>query len=435
MKNFIQVLGGGVIQSHVDWGATCLLLSLNGIKIVIDCGTRSWNPNNPLPDIQKLDGVHIHAIIFTHAHADHLGAGPVLTNRHPEAKIFMTAETSDLCEFQLVRQMRIAQRNGETHIFSEPECDNFLNKSLIANFKEWIKISDGDKEIEFCLWPSGHIRGAASVLVRSRNQNVVFSGDISHHQTPTVEAAPPLPDEFTGNKTIIVTGATSGDVEIPDRKREEQRLIEAVRIVQARKGNVLIPAFSIGRAQDVALTLAKAGIIVWLGGWGRLILDSEAFGPKFFHQNIRAMDREVDELLRTKRPRVVIATPGMMQWGQSQELARRWIGGEKNAVFIPGYQAPGTFGKKLLETGCNCAVEFEEPIPESIILKATVDRFAFSAHSDGPQLAKWIEPLNPKQVYVVHAQENAYSGLINFLRREGYRKKVIAARNGDKLCL
>jgi len=432
-QDFIKILGGGVVADYQEWGATCIYLELNGVRILVDCGTRSWNQSNPLPNLRWLDDKRIDTIIFTHAHADHLGAGPVIANMHPEAEICMTYESAELAHFQLFKQMKIVENDDRSHIFNEDQYEKFGERTLIANQKQWFNVGDAEKRVSACLWPSGHIRGAVSVLIKSPQKKIVFSGDISHYSTPTVDTAPQLPDEFTEGNTVLVTGATNGNAEIPNRDDEVKRMIEAVRGVTKRDmnpGSVLFPAFSIGRAQDIAIDLVKNEVDVFLGGWAAQILESDAYGEKFWNRRIMQFE-DVETLLQTPdTPKVIIATPGMMDWGASQIAASKLVKQEKNAIFFTGYQAPGTFGRKLMETGCNCAIEFREPIPEKVEVKAEIKKFVFSGHSDGPQLANWISEINPRMVFVVHAEVKAF----NSLKQRIQGKQVIAAKNNDLYC-
>ena len=422
---FLKVLGGGIVKDHREWGASCNALSVNDTIIVVDCGIRITHGNDVsiLPDLDLLDDKKIDLVCFTHAHADHIGAGPVIAARHPEAEIWMTGDTSDLSELQLADQLKVAERMNRSPLFTHDELQGFQQRTVVIPSERWEKIGG----VEICFWPAGHLRGAASILIKNNDKVVMISGDVSLSNLPTVGAAKPLPAEYRGKSLTLITEATSGSEERVNYAAEQQRLVDAVKQILAGGGKVLIPAFALGKAQDVALSLADSGISVALGGMAEKVAKSYAYCD-IGHPNISRLNR--NDRNPDGDTRVVVTTHGMLEFGRSREFAYEWIEDPRNGIFIPGYQAPGTFGRKLLESPRGTAVIFEEKNPPSRIIRARVERFHLSGHSSGEDMAKWIIAMNPKRVLAVHGELGGYHGLRSHLRRRGYRKEVVPMFNG-----
>lgn len=433
---FMKVLGGGVVDSQDQWGASCLFLSINGINIVVDCGVRLNTGVDPLPDLKKIANERVDAIFITHAHTDHVGAAPLIAAQHPEAQIFMTFHTATISELLLAGNLDVAERYKKPVAYNRKDCGQLFQKTMIAEFENWQTIERGGNKIEFCFWPAGHIRGAASILIKGGNDDrYLFTGDISLHSMPTVDAAKEVPTSFVNDKLVMVTEATNGSVVLPNRIDEECRLVEKIHEVNARGGHVLLPAFAVGRSQDVALFLAKAGIKVWLGGMAKKILSSDAFGRDFFHPNIRKFyGGDMDFVADSEYPEVIVTTPGMMEGGQSLELAYRWMEDPQNAIFFVGYQAPGTMGNKIRNAPAGSFIHFLEKElrkePHLRRLNAEIESFQLSAHTDGVQLANWIQYLNPKHTYIVHAEKSSAESLVNRLWSQDMRKPIEPALNG-----
>lgn len=434
---FMKVLGGGVVDSHDQWGASCLFFSINRINIVVDCGVRLNTGVDPLPDLKEIANERIDAVFITHAHTDHVGAAPLIAAQHPEAQIFMTFDTATISEILLRGNLEVAERYNKPTAYDRKDCGQLFQRTMIAEFENWQTLERGGNKIEFCFWPAGHIRGAASILIKDESDNrYLVTGDISLHSMPTIEAAKEIPTSFVNDKLVMVTEATNGSLVLPNRIHEENRLTEKIHEVNARSGHVLIAAFAVGRSQDVALSLAKAGVRVWLGGMAREILFSDAFGRDFFHPNIRRFNGgDMDFVANSQNPEVVVTTPGMMEGGQSLEFAYRWMEDPRNAILFVGYQAPGTMGSKIRTAKPGSLIHFvEKELRKELHLRklnAEVESFKLSAHTDSVQLAAWIENLNPKQTYMVHAEKSSAESLKNRLSSLGARKPVTLTINGN----
>lgn len=434
---FMAVGGGHEI------GASCYVIQSASKRLVVDCGlrfrNRGGNRTEP-PKLTSLRGKRVDAILFDHAHIDHIGAAPVLAAQHPEAKIYATTPTIRIAELMLKDAIKLAERNAQTPLFSQDELDRFLSRVIPVESAEWFSPWEG-WEIRF--WPSGHMRGAASIHIKSPEGNILHSGDISFYDTAIVQGAR-FPENFQPH--LLITEATNGGDTLPDRVAEVARLAAKVREVNARGGNVLIPAFASERGPNIALELAAAGIKVWTGGmvngvldicrWSRWcdndteIPDSD---PNIVQISPR-IARELREASTVNPPTLlnVVATSGMLESGLSQVLAFHWIEDPRNAILIPGYQAEDVFGRQLLNVERGSYLEFPEKEARRQVL-AEVERFHFSGHASGQQLASWITALSPETVIMVHGEQASFGGLKNLLKATGFRNRIEVGRNNQKI--
>ena len=434
---FTAIGGGNEI------GASCYVLQSAGKRLVVDCGlrfrNRGGNRTEP-PKLNSLRGKRVDAILDTHPHLDHSGAMPILAAQHPEAKIWATTPTIKIAELMLKDTIKIAERNGQTPHFSWDDLDQFLNRVTPVESPEWFSPWEGWR-IRF--WPAGHMRGAASIHIESPEGNALHSGDTSFYNTAIVKGAR-FPEGF--RPRLLITEATNGDVGLPDRDAEVARMIAKVKEVNARGGNALIPAFASERGPSIALELAAAGIKVLTGGMVNDVLDicreyrwcdNDTEIP-ISDPNIVPISPQVAREIRNasavnpRAPVNVVTTSGMLVAGLSRTLAFHWIENPGNAILIPGYQAEDVFGRQLLNVERGSFLEFPEREAKRQVL-AEVERFHFSGHASGQQLASWITALSPEAVIMVHGERTSFGGLKNLLKTTGFNKRILVGKNNQKI--
>ena len=214
-------------------------------------------------------------------------------------------------------------------------------------------------------------------------------------------------------------------------------MVEKVREVNARGGSVLIPAFASERGPNIALELATAGLKVMTGGMVNDVLDicrkyrwceNDPEIP-ISDPNIVPISPELAQeakgapAINPSVPVNVVTTSGMLVAGLSRPLAFHWIENPRNAILIPGYQAEDVFGRQLLNIEHGSYLEFPEREAKRQVL-AEVERFHFSGHASGQQLASWITALSPETVIMVHGEWPSFSGLNRLLRGTGFRNRI-----------
>jgi Cft2 family RNA processing exonuclease len=455
----ITFLGGGN-----EIGASSAIVEIGSARVLIDCGIR-MSGEHRLPDlaaIRQTHAGHIDAVLLTHAHMDHSGALPVLHQHFPGIPVYATAPTRGLVEVLLRDSINIMRARAESEqelpLYSQPAVDSLLEKMIPTPFGSPIEI--GRTGVTATWFPAGHILGASSIGVegveQGRSIRVLFSGDIAVADQLTVPGMLP-PAAFRPD--VLVIESTYGDRMHSPRELEEQRLIEMVAGVIERRGKLLIPAFAIGRAQEVALMLLKqfrskrlASFPVWIDGMVKTVCGVysqypahqtpysrrliEKHGNPFFNvvNEIRQVASPAErETVLSGDPCVIIASSGMLTGGASAFYAQRLVNDELNGIAITGYQDEESPGRQLLALAE--AETREVSIAGKMLeVKCGVEKYALSAHADCNEIAGLIEAINPREVVLVHGEGQSRESLRDLLRRQGSRYRPIhLPRTGDTL--
>jgi Cft2 family RNA processing exonuclease len=439
-------------------GASCHLLQIAGRNILLDAGLRpSARGERALPDLEKLEGLtrgRLDLVLVSHAHMDHTGALPLVRRRFPATPIYCTAPTKRIAEILLLDTIRIMRADAEEDraefpLFDAEEVEQTVFGLRPQPFDEWFEPVDG---LRIYFHRSGHIVGAAAILLQTSEGAVVYSGDISVASQRTVSGMAPIgffrPD-------VLVLEGTYGDAAHPARKEQEQKLARAVAEVVQQGGTVLIPSFALGRAQEVLLILKSSmmgGLIprfpIYADGLVRSICDVytdllyhlpdrlrkyvENSQQPVFWSSGRGNIPQVTRLAASERitmftgePKCIIASSGMLVGGPSAYYARVLAVEPKNAIFLTGYQDEESPGRRLMElqTGDTLSVDDEE-----IVVKCRVAKYSLSAHADQIQLCQQVSYMNPTSIILVHGEP----GPLQSLRHKLMDKHVVfAPLNGD----
>jgi len=423
-------------------GGSSSLLSISGKNILIDCGIR-MNPEDRkdvIPGIDLIDRLDI--ILLTHAHMDHSGALPLIHLKFPDVPIYCTAPTHRLIELLLSDAVRIMEmenikNESETPLYDKSLVEKTLDKIRIAPFSEWVTPA-GFENIKIYFHPAGHILGAASIFINTPEGMIMFSGDISVTNQITVQGIPACPFR----PDVIVMEATYGDrVHIKKRKEEERNLAQAVGDIIAGRGSVLIPAFAVGRSQEVILILKnyqKNNLIprfpVYIDGMVRSVCDiyeSMVFSlapqlqryiknsrrPVFFDSDegiLKVTGKKMRDVIPGDKPCCIISSSGMLAGGPSPVYAKKLINKKENAILLTGYQDEESPGRKLLNLNQGDLIEIEG---EKVTARCRVAQYNLSAHADSNQINQIISYLNPRTVILVHGNSSSIDSLAGQLRK------------------
>src|SRR5579885_1074541 len=402
----MQVIFVGGAQSV---GASCLALELDGQWIVIDAGVQVSRKTDPLPDLALLEGQEIQAIFVTHAHADHIGALPVLHRAFPTIPIFASRATGLLMELMLADALRIMNRRAaeemEIQLFPPELVGSMLNQVRPLPISENLVLPQLPG-ITVHASRAGHIAGAVSYAFRGSEGTVVVSGDISMTPQRTVEGAVPPPVKQCD---LLVLESTYGARLHPNRQAEEQRLAQAVAEGIARGGHVLLPCFGLGRGQEILLI--RRGYLPFSGGNIAFVRD----------------ERHREQILGGP-PACLLSSSGMLTGGPSVWYAKRLASLENASILITGYQDEEAPGKRLLDLAEQKSSTLELD-GATIPVHCRVAKFSLSAHADGGELAAYAAALKPRQVALVHGDEEARVSL----RRLLTETEVVLPENGSAL--
>jgi len=437
-------------------GASCYFVQIDGKNILLDCGIRLTSSKDALPDFRLLqESGGIDAIIVSHAHTDHTGALPALSRQFPNALIYMTHMSKDLTRVLLYDSLKIMEREAEIPIYAENHVREMLNRTLCFS-PEFTFKPFNDADINITFYSAGHIAGAASIYITGAEGSLFYSGDFCAFRQNTIEGAaiPKLrPD-------VAIFEATYGDRLHANRQIEEQRLIESINQVIVEGGKVLVPAFALGRAQEIILILKKAinkrkltSCPVYVDGMVKDICRVYNLNPNylkselakklfkgtdiFYDDNITAVEnpKQRREILESKTPCVIIASSGMLTGGPSQMYAQTLAKDERNLIAITGYQDEESPGRDLLrimeasETDKNRDKTLKLGDTE-VDIKCKVGRFGLSAHADKIEILNLANNLYPRRIFLVHGNPESINSLGKEIQKD-INSFVYAPENGE----
>ncbi len=264
-------------------GASSILIEIGGRRLLVDAGIRPtpkarWGlAGDQLPDLDQIErSGGIDAILVTHAHTDHTGALELVMERYPSVPVYATPVTIELTrvlhqDARRIMQMRL-EEEGELPLFDEVATTRLLNAFTPVQLKQPLTLAPG---LTATFFLAGHIAGAAMIGLSSSEGRILISGDISISPQRTVDGA--RPPAFSPD--VLILESTYGGRLHANRHAEERRLVETVAEVTAAGGKVLIPAFALGRAQEILLILGEfqrrgelADVPVWADGMVRVDL-------------------------------------------------------------------------------------------------------------------------------------------------------------------
>lgn len=428
-------------------GASCTLVEIAGKQLLIDAGIRisprtsRGIQNSQLPDLQPISAIGgPDFVLVTHAHTDHTGALPLVMEQYPQAPVLATAATQALTRVLQLDAQRIMKtrqdEEGELPLFDAISVQRLLDAFQTVQFNQSIKLAEN---LQVTYYTAGHIAGAAVIVLESNEGTLVISGDISKSEQRTVKSVtvPPVKAD------ALILESTYGGRLHANRVGEEKRLIHTLQTVTSRGGKVLIPAFALGRAQEVIqIILAHADeldVPVYVDGMVRTVCDAyQSFAdilPKsagrmagkdqlFFRGQIRPIrsNQERQEVARSQQPLVVVASSGMLTGGASVAYARHFAPGEANAILMTGYQdeeAPGRFLQRLMQERQRGETPTLKLGDATVRVRCEIDTYSLSAHADESELLSFAEALKADDIMLVHGDAAARHSLATALRQRG----------------
>jgi putative mRNA 3-end processing factor len=378
----IQFLGGA---SKV--GSLGMLLEHDRDTILFDYG---FLPSKP-PGF-PMNAPPVKTCYFTHAHIDHSGMVPLLCSRH-DTTAYASPVTQATSEILFRDSIKVTNLEGFAFPYDEDDLiaarENFRDMRFGETRREG--------ELEITSHPAGHIPGATMYEIMDRDV-VLFTGDIHTSNTELVWGAKPVKCD-----TLVLESTYAGRRH-PDRLQLEHDFLKKVRETIERGGLALIPAFAVGRTQEMMLLLSKKRFDVWVDGMGKEIsriyraFPESLRNPRNFRKVFKDARKVRSETGREKalKGEAIVTTSGMLDGGPVIRYLERLKDDPKSGIFLTGYQVEGTNGRMLRDTGVidlhgakvkvNCEVSF----------------FDFSAHADHDDLLDFIDGCDPERVVLCH---------------------------------
>ncbi len=435
------------------------LLELNdGTKILLDCGMFQGNPKEA--DALNRDWGFVPGevdfLILSHAHIDHCGLIPKLIKDGYKGKVFCTPATLDLTKILLLDSAHIQKQDIFYHnkkrakrgeppvegLYTEDDVNNALKHFELVKYNEEKVLKEG---VSFCFTDVGHIIGSAAIHLKindgKQETKITFSGDVGRYNDELLRS----PDVFPQADYILLE-STYGDSLHEDIEVKDRKLLDTIiNTCLKKRGKLVIPAFSVGRTQEIVYALNRLEISKALPPIDFFVdsplsveatqvmknhqrelndkfqeflkRDSEPFDFKGLHyiQNVE----ESKALNLRKEPCVIISASGMADAGRVKHHIKNVISDSRNTILIVGYCEPRSLGGKLMRNYKDVTL-FGEPYE----VKAEIQVMrSMSAHGDYEDLCQFIACQNPKAVkklFLVHGEYDVQQTFRSKLLKKGF---------------
>ena len=438
------------------------LLEAAGKRILLDCGMCQGSAEmeasnaDPFPfDVESID-----ALVVSHAHIDHVGRVPLLVKRGFRGPIFAQRASAELMPIMLMDSASLAESDADRfnrrRKHGEREMQPLYTREDVADAVELLRPQSYDQRfrvldgIEVAFRDAGHILGSSIVEVWADGRKLVFSGDLGPKGTPILRDPTPVREA-----DLVLMESTYGDRNHKDRAETIVELGEILEQAWRDGGNVLIPAFAVGRSQELLYWFARywdewnlsrwqvfldspmAGKVVEVYGHHHALFDDDAQevwrgkpNPfKLPNLRITASTEESMAINRFERGAIIIAGSGMANGGRILHHLRHNLGRRGAHVVFVGYQGVGTLGRRLVDGAKWVRIHGQDQR-----VNATMHTVGgLSAHADQRGLLDWFGHFQPKpQLALVHGEDRAREALAGEIgERDGI--EVVLVRPGMTL--
>jgi len=429
------------------------LVDVPDTRLLLDCGLFQgrradfYTVNGTIPFPPK----SVHAVVLSHAHLDHCGNLPTLVRAGFSGPIYCTPATRDLAALVLRDSAKVQHQDIATinklnkrqglplvgPLYTAADVERAINQLVAIPYGRPFTI--GKTAVTFS--DAGHILGSACIRVEADDRVLGFTGDLGRRGAPILRDPEPLPAV-----DVLLMESTYGDRLHESWAEGEQKLAGVVAETVARGGKVLVPAFAIGRIQDVAYALHRQQLAEHIPPV-QTFVDSpmavdatEVFRlhPECFNETARAnLDqrdpfgfkglhyvRSIDEsktLNAMTDPFIVVATSGMCEGGRILYHLSNHVEDPRSTLLVVGFQAENTLGRRLVDGVSPVRILGE---PHAVRLHVE-ELHAFSAHADRNELLAWVQRL-PKvgRIFLVHGETEQATSLASRLGANGFTATV-----------
>jgi hypothetical protein len=421
-RDWIRITGLGGCR---EVGRSCFLVETPKSKVLIDCGVNVGGVGNnayPILNAKEFDPTELDAIIVSHAHLDHCGMVPYLYEYGYQGPMYCTTPTVDLFALLCMDYIDVMQKNATTPVFTAKGVKEAVRHSIPLEYGE---VSDVAPDVRLTLQNAGHILGSALVHLHIGDglHNIVYASDMKFGRTTLLD---PAFVDFQRVETLILE-STYGSYEdvMPERVETENQLMDVINKTMEQGGQVLIPSFSVERAQEIMTILVENNFqhpvfidgMIWdangiytaypeymsRGTQRKVFSDHDPFKNEIFKRVASSADREK---VWMEKPSVILSTSGMLVGGPAIEHLKALAEDAKNTLVFVSYQAEGTLGRRIQKgwTEIPFKVDGRTAALQMKMGVATID--GMSGHSDRNQLLNFVHRLGsrPDKVIIVHGE-------------------------------
>lgn len=405
------------------------LLRTPELSVLIDCGLFQGLKELRLRNWAKLpvDPSEIDVMVLTHAHLDHCGYIPLLVKQGFKGKIYMSPPTKELAQIILMDSAKIQEEDTEKankgkYSKHEPALPLYTVEDTQKCFESFVAVDHDvtvtlSNNISFRFVRNGHILGSCFVNMHCFGKKIIFSGDIGRFNSGFL--ADPT---YIHDADFVFLESTYGD-RLHDKADISQQLDGAICSIIRAGGNVLIPAFAVGRAQEVMKIISELkesgkmphNIPVYLDSPMAAKATDLLYRFPDWHiippAEIDAMEKDViitreynetETIIADHHPKIVIASSGMITGGRVLEYLKFYGPDSKNAILLMGYQAEGTRGRDLEDGKKEVKIH-----GKWIQVNAKVTNVSgLSAHGDQGEMLQWLHGFTtpPKKIFLIHGE-------------------------------
>ena len=437
------------------------LVEANGQRILLDCGLFQGNRKEAFEKNRQMpvEPASIDAVVLSHAHIDHCGNLPTLARHGFRGKVYCTPATRDLCDIMLrdsaylqMRDLEIVNRKRAVQgknlfepLYEQQDVDKILSRFEPEPLKREFDIGSG---VSAVFHNAGHILGSALVQLDvkaagERSRRLLFSGDLGQPDQPILRDF-----DYPQGADVLLIESTYADRDHPSSEDVKGRLKGFIDDIHQLKSKLVIPAFSVGRTQQVLYYLNR------LTEEGRMkptkvFVDSPLSlkATQIYTKHRECYDEEASDILRQgidpmkfpglqfietvdqskalndiPGPMVIIAASGMCEGGRVLHHLQRTVGDPRNIILIVGFQAENTLGRRIVERQSPLRIlgdEFE--------LNARVHTInALSAHADRTALMRWFDGVKGSlsRVFAIHGEPEKVAAMTELVRQHGVANAV-----------
>ncbi|XP_047048245.1 cleavage and polyadenylation specificity factor subunit 3-II-like [Lolium rigidum] len=415
-----------VLGAGQEVGKSCVVVTIGGKRIMFDCGMHMGHHDcQRYPDLARILSATpgatdftsaISCVVITHFHLDHIGALPYFTEVCGyNGPVYMTYPTKALAPLMLEDYRKVmVDHRGEEEQYSYEDIQRCMKKVIPVDLKQTIQV---DRDLVIRAYYAGHVLGAAMIYAKVGDAAMVYTGD--YNMTPDRHLGAAQIDRL--KLDLLITESTYAKTVRDSKHAREREFLKAVHKCVSGGGKVLIPAFALGRAQELCILLDdywermnlkipiyfSAGLTIqanmyykMLIGWtSQKIKDSYTVHNPFDFKHVCHFERS---FVNNPGPCVLFATPGMISGGFSLEVFKRWAPSEKNLVTLPGYCVAGTIGHKLM-SGKPTKIDLDKDT--HVDVRCQIHQLSFSPHTDSKGIMDLTEFLSPSHVILVHGEK------------------------------
>ncbi|HQW20650.1 MAG TPA: MBL fold metallo-hydrolase [Rhodocyclaceae bacterium] len=436
---------------------SCFLIQTANTRFLIDCGMLQGGREAPLRNRQAFafDPHSIDFVLLTHAHIDHSGLLPKLTRAGFRGPIYATAATADLLQVMLPDSAHIQESDAEraqrhlkqvrgkpavvTPLYTVQDARDCLRQVRPLVYDQTLA---PHPDVRCCFRDAGHILGSAIIEIwvteAGKTTKFVFSGDLGQPGRPILRD-PTLIEEAD----ILVIESTYGDRAHKDQTSTQDELVQVIEhTLHAQGGNVIVPAFAVGRTQEILYYLHQLtregrlhGLKIFVDSpmatevtritmqhlelfdeAATRLADWRAMGKGLPYLHFTASVEESMALNRVRSGAIIISASGMCDAGRIKHHLRHNLGRPECSILITGFQAQGTLGRRLVD-----GVKRVRIFSEEIAVRASIHTVGgLSAHADQPALLAWTANFRrpPQQTFVVHGETSSALAFADKLHAE-----------------